>query len=496
MTFKDGRVILSRLRVYEVMFVRLLKMKTGYPEELSPKRTQTVQRGVRTGVTLSLFTAVLMAGTGLIPAAVHAQQEVTNATPPQETLPAQADPRTQVIAPGEEAPAQVPVQTSSSAAKQATGGQQPSQPMAQQMGISQDAAAAQQQASPQTTSPAMMPATDTSGAALPPEILQKYGIQPETTADTGSSDAMPKVSSIKVETEGFDYLPRRTTLPMNEGGGSGEGKQSSEELQQEIRQEAYDAAITGLFPLNPDQIKGLLTEYDKTQRAANTPVYDDPKPEISVQTVSLDPGVAPVVIRTAVGNVTTLNVLDITGAPWPIQDVTWAGDFEVVQPEEGGHVVRITPMGQFAQGNIVIRLLTLKTPLTMTLKTSREVVQYRVDARIPEYGPFAEAPLMDGGKQLVAGDTTLTSILDGVMPSGMARLDVSGVDGRTSAYAMNGITYVRTPLTLLSPAWQSSVSSADGMNVYALSNAPVVLLSDQGRFTRATLKEKGDLLDE
>ena len=61
---------------------------------------------------------------------------------------------------------------------------------------------------------------------------------------------------------------------------------------------------------------------------------------------------------------------------------------------------------------------------------------------------------------------------------------------------MSGTTYVRTPLTLLSPAWQSSVSSADGMNVYALTAAPVLLLSDGGEFARATLKEKEDLLDE
>ena len=90
----------------------------------------------------------------------------------------------------------------------------------------------------------------------------------------------------------------------------------------------------------------------------------------------------------------------------------------------------------------------------------------------------------------------MTTLLDGVASGGMTKLQVVGVDGRTTAYARSGTTYVRTPLTLLSPAWQSSVSSADGMNVYALSNAPVLLLSDGGEFVRATLKEKEDLLDE
>lgn len=330
-----------------------------------------------------------------------------------------------------------------------------------------------------------------------PDVLEKYtAATPETLNNSsadGYGDALPEVSNLNmVRLQGdFDNSNKRVSVAV------GDGSEINKRLEEEIRSEAFDAAITGMFPLSPEQIQSLLKKYDSTQKIVNTPPYDAPKPEISVQNISLDPGIAPPVIRTAVGNVTTINVLDATGAPWPVQDVTWAGDFEIVEPEEGGHIIRITPMAQFARGNIVVRLLTLKTPLTMTLETSREVVQYRIDARIPEYGPFANAPLMQGAKStLVAGSPDLTSLLDGVMPGGMQRLTVSGVDGRTTAYTMNGTTYLRTPLTLLSPAWQSSVSSADGMNVYALSNAPVLLLSDGGEFQRAVLKEKEGLLDE
>ncbi len=337
-----------------------------------------------------------------------------------------------------------------------------------------------------------------------PDILEKYTAQAEAAAEEDANmqgaDALPTVQgqepptmgSLKIEGKGFDMGNDSASVPID-GALSDAG---NEKLQEEIRSEAYDAAITGMFPLSPDQVEGLLKRYDQTQKAAITPPYDAPKPEISVQNISLDPGVAPPVIKTAVGNVTTLNILDATGAPWPVQDVTWAGDYEVVEPEEGGHIIRITPMSHFARGNIVVRMLTLKTPLTLTLETGRDVVQYRVDARIPEYGPFASTPILQGGKSLVAGTPELTSILDGVAPGGAVKLTVSGVDGRTTAYALGGTTYVRTPLTLLSPAWQSSVSSADGMNVYALSNAPVLLLSDGGEFMRAILKEKEDLLDE
>lgn len=273
-------------------------------------------------------------------------------------------------------------------------------------------------------------------------------------------------------------------------------QETQDEYMQGIRRDAFDAAITGLFPLRPDEIQRLLLHYDETQKAAEDPPHGYPRPEVSVQDISLDPGAMPPVIRTAVGHVTTLTVLDVTGAPWPIQDVSWAGDFEIMEPEEGGHMIRIIPMAHNAYGNMSVRLLTLKTPITFSLRVDRETVDYRIDARVPEFGPLAETPLIDGGTQLVAGNALLTSVLDGVPPGGAEKLSVSGVDGRTTAWRINGMTYVRTPMTLLSPGWESSVSSADGMNVYVLADSPVLLLSDKGRFLRAHLAEKEDFFDE
>lgn len=368
----------------------------------------------------------------------------------------------------------------------------PAQPMgaAAQNAVSGKGAPEEKAATAAVAAPAGQ--VDPSTTVEPPEgqdILEKYA------ATSDAADSLPSVDDSAMTGLDDSLMGDSPALGMD-GGTAVAVQKTPEELQAEIRSEAFDAAMTGLFPLKPDQITSLLGTYHETQEAIRKPPYAKPTPEVSVQNVSLDPGVMPAVVKTALGNVTTLNILDVTGAPWPVQDVTWAGDFEVIEPEQGGHIIRITPMSQFARGNLVIRLLTLKTPLTMTLESGSDVVQYRIDARIPEYGPFAKSPLMQGGKSLVAGSTDLTAILDGVMPGGMKKLNVSGVDGRTTAYAMGNMTYVRTPLTLLSPAWQSSVSSADGMNVYALTNAPVLLLSDEGHFERATISEKEELLDE
>lgn len=331
------------------------------------------------------------------------------------------------------------------------------------------------------------PAEITADPPLPPPIAAT-SVTPTLPPPGSGTVPDPDLENLG-DNQGFE-------LPIDESqlqGALPATAESEEEKKEKIRKEAFDAALTGVMPMRPEEIRQLLEYYDKTQEAVETKAYDPPKPEVVVQTLSLDPGVEPFIIKVASGHVTSLNILDVTGAPWPIQDVSWAGDFEIVEPEEGGHIMRITPMSEFANGNMSIRMLTLKTPLTFTLRTARDIVHYRVDARIPEFGPNAQAPLIEGGTSLVAGDATLTSILDGVPPDGAEKLVVSGVDGRTTAFKIGSVTYVRTPLTLLSPGWDSSMSSADGMNVYAMANTPVLLLSDQGKFMRAHLNEKSEM---
>jgi intracellular multiplication protein IcmK len=71
-------------------------------------------------------------------------------------------------------------------------------------------------------------------------------------------------------------------------------------------------------------------------------------------------------------------------------------------------------------------------------------------------------------------------------------MKVDGVDGRTTVWKIAETVYLRTPLTLLSPAWNASAASADGMNVYTLEDTPVILLSDQGRMVKARIMPDGD----
>lgn len=264
-------------------------------------------------------------------------------------------------------------------------------------------------------------------------------------------------------------------------------------IQEETRRQAFDAALEGLMPLRPEEIRTLLERFDRTQESVELPIYPAPRPQIAVETLSLDPGMKPKTVRVSHGYVTTFTVVDSTGSPWPIEDITWAGDFEIV--EAGGdtnHFIRITPRSEYAYGNMSMRLIGLQTPIILSLETARDVVHYRFDAIVPQVGPFAQTPIIDAGVSITAGDHELVKVLEGGLPLGAEKLSVSGADTRTSAYNLNGTTYLRTPLTLLSPSWIRSTSSSDGMRVYALAEAPVVLLSDQGRMIRVRLSNRGE----
>lgn len=268
-----------------------------------------------------------------------------------------------------------------------------------------------------------------------------------------------------------------------------EPEKTPEQIEDEIRERAFNAALTGLFPMMPAEIRRLLEFYDKTEEAIQKPVYPYPEPELVVQTVSLDPGTKPPVIKLAMGHVTTLAVVDVTGAPWRILDYAFAGPFEIVSATDT-NVLRISPTAEFAHGNISLQMEGLNTPVIFTMAAHRDTVHYRFDARLPEYGPAAEVPLIEGGLSIEAGASDMGAVLDGIPPSGAEKMEVVGVDGRTTAYRLGENTYVRTPLTLLSPGWNSSVSSADGMNVYKIGEAPVLLLSDKGKMVRARINEK------
>jgi intracellular multiplication protein IcmK len=258
-----------------------------------------------------------------------------------------------------------------------------------------------------------------------------------------------------------------------------------------MKQGVFEGVMASMMPLSNDQIRTYMQRLESVQEATIAPSYGQPKGEIKIQTVSIDPGAQPPQINLVPGYITTVTFVDASGQPWPIADIGIAGNFEVKPTDKGSHVVRIVPLVQKGVGNLSVMLKDFPIPVIFRLWSGGPNLHWRYDARIPKYGPNAKLPLIDK-RRLSAGDEAIMMFLDNAPPQGAKRLKVAGIDGRTMAWMADGKVYVRTPLTMLSPTWEASVASADGMTVYQVGDAPVLLLSDAGMMVRARLSRGVD----
>ena len=242
---------------------------------------------------------------------------------------------------------------------------------------------------------------------------------------------------------------------------------------------AFDGVAQQLFPLTPEQILRIKQLYQTNELAQVSTVGAPPKPTATSQFVNLSPGSTPPVIRLSQGFVSSLVFLDTTGAPWPIAayDLGDPAAFNI-QWDKVSNTLMIQASKLYTYGNLAVRLQGLNTPVMLTLIPGQKAVDYRVDLRVQGYVPNAKNMPMEEGLPPSANDRLL-HVLDGVPPQGSSRLVVSGGDAR--AWLLNDKMFVRTNLTILSPGWIGSMTSADGMHAYEMQKAPVLLVSWHGK---------------
>jgi intracellular multiplication protein IcmK len=246
-----------------------------------------------------------------------------------------------------------------------------------------------------------------------------------------------------------------------------------------IDNKAFEEAKSTIYPLNSEQVIRLKQTYQTNEFAQSSPVGTPPKPTATSQFVNLSPGSTPPVIRLSQGFVSSLVFLDSTGAPWPISAYD-LGDPDAfnIQWDKTSNTLMIQAMKLYNYGNLAVRLKGLNTPVMLTLIPGQKAVDYRVDLRIQGYGPNAKSMPMEEGIPPAASDILL-HVLDGVPPPNSQRLTVNGGDAR--AWLAQEKMYVRTNLTILSPGWIASMTSADGTHAYEMQKSPVLLVSWHGK---------------
>jgi intracellular multiplication protein IcmK len=253
-----------------------------------------------------------------------------------------------------------------------------------------------------------------------------------------------------------------------------------------MREEAFKELLNKTFPLKPEQIKQLHKELDKSQVAINTPATAPPQPRASTLTVDLSPGATPPVIRLATGFVTSMVFLDSTGQPWPVLDYDLGNPNGFnIKWDSKTNTLFIQSTKEHVSGNMAVRLVTMATPVMISLVTGQKDVDYRIDIQVPGRGPNAETPVMDNPLPTAGAGQALLSALDGVPPAGSVELNVAKEYGR--AWIYEGKLLFRTKLTLLSPAWSATISGPDGTRVYELMQTPLLLASKNGKTIKIEL---------
>ena len=247
---------------------------------------------------------------------------------------------------------------------------------------------------------------------------------------------------------------------------------------------AFDKVLDDMYPLTPDQIIEMRDRYEDTQRASVATIHP-PRPTVTSQFVKLSPGSTPPVIRLAEGFVSTLVFLDSTGAPWPITSYNIGDPISFnLQWNKVDNVIAIQAKTMYKSGNMVVRLENLDTPVVVTLLTGQKQVDYRRELRIQGHGPKANS--YTGDLYPDKENSVLLGVLDGVPPLGSSDIDSS--DSSVVAWRLGGRMFIRTRNKILSPAWVSSVKSADGMNAYEMQFSSTILLSIKGKVETIYLK--------
>lgn len=256
--------------------------------------------------------------------------------------------------------------------------------------------------------------------------------------------------------------------------------------EQVLNAAAFNEVAQSALPLSPQQIIRLRKLFNQTQAAFSTTPGVPPRPVIASRYINLSPGSTPMVIRLAQGYVSTLAFLDSTGQPWPIESYN-IGDPQVfnIQWDKKGNLLMIQATALYNTGNLAVQLRDLSTPVMLTLVSGQQAVDYRLDLRVHGIGPNAK-PIL--GRTLPPNvNPELLTILDGIPPPNSVTLQITG--GAAQGWLVKERFYIRTRLTLLSPAWIATLSSPDGMRAYELPKTPLILASNNGQTIQLKVQE-------
>lgn len=242
-----------------------------------------------------------------------------------------------------------------------------------------------------------------------------------------------------------------------------------------------------VLPFTREQIEKLarLLEATKeaTSRGSGRPVRG------ALRRLHIDADAIPE-IRVRRGYTTVVGFSDLTGAPWPIEEVLVDRRFlPGEQSRPAGHLLYLAPSDPFLTGNLTVKLKGMPDPVVAMLRGGGETADFRVDLRLALAGPNVDPAALAKPEAFRAGDAVLAGVLTGDVPADARRLKVVGGSVGDRAWRLGGDVLLVTRAHVLSPGpWAAERGSA-GRWVYRLPESPFVLVSESGREKRLGLVE-------
>ncbi len=249
-----------------------------------------------------------------------------------------------------------------------------------------------------------------------------------------------------------------------------------------------------VLPFTRAQIVALGRLFDETRAATMDGAGE--RPEARHSRLRLEPGSATALpeVLLARGYTTALSFTDMTGEPWPIEEVLVDSRFV---PDDGGeraegarHILYLSPVHRHLHGNAVVKLQELDEPVVLALVAGTGTVDFHVDLRIADAGPNADPSALVAPRTFHAGDPVLLDLLAGIQPEGATRLRLTGAAAGDRAWADDGDILLVTRALVLSPGPWAAERSADGRWAWRMPQTPYALVSMEGREARVAIEEE------
>jgi intracellular multiplication protein IcmK len=254
--------------------------------------------------------------------------------------------------------------------------------------------------------------------------------------------------------------------------------------------------------LTPAEINTLQTTADAARQASVSPYPNGMIATPRSRQLVWRPEVshAPETIEMWQGTLSTVVFTDSNGNPWNIKSVSLdCNQFDdgrscsnaqpslqsTVQGKQASgssdttNMMSVQANRPYSYGNVVVRLDGLPTPVIFVLRTGKSTTtDMELDVRVEGRNPSAPPQAMSL-QGLPAYDEQMGDFLSGIPPQGATQLKIAG--DMAEAWLLNGALYVRTRLSLLSPAFTDHVGSAEGIAVYKYPHfVPSLLASVNG----------------